>query len=58
MINTLEEMQGTLGEFTNEEVFTHILCFEVKLRQNGELTQKLKKITLQAQKSSSHYYSI
>jgi cbb3-type cytochrome oxidase subunit 1 len=32
MINTLEVMQGTLGEFTHEEVFTHFLCFEQKLR--------------------------
>jgi hypothetical protein len=57
MISTLKIMQDTLGEFTHEEVFTHLLYFEEKLRQNGELTPKLKEITLQAQKSSSHYYS-
>jgi hypothetical protein len=50
-------MQGTLSEFTHEEVFTHLLCFEEKLRQNGELTPKLKETALQAQKSSSRYYS-
>jgi hypothetical protein len=38
-------MQDTLGEFTHEEVFTHLLCFEEKLRQNEELTLKLKKRT-------------
>jgi uncharacterized protein YjgD (DUF1641 family) len=32
MINTLESMQDTLGEFTHEEVSTHLLCFEEKLR--------------------------
>jgi gag-polypeptide of LTR copia-type len=32
MISTLEAMQDTLDEFTDEEVFTHILCFEEKLR--------------------------
>jgi gag-polypeptide of LTR copia-type len=32
MISTLEAMQGSLGEFTYEEVFTHLLCFEEKLR--------------------------
>jgi hypothetical protein len=32
MISTLEAMQGTLGEFTHEEVFIHLLCFEEKLR--------------------------
>jgi hypothetical protein len=32
MISTLEAMQGSLGEFTHEEVFTHLLCFEEKLR--------------------------
>jgi hypothetical protein len=48
MISTLEAMQDTLGEFTHEEVFTHLLCFEEKLQQNGELTPKLKEITLQA----------
>jgi gag-polypeptide of LTR copia-type len=57
MISTLEAMQGSLGEFTHEEVFTHLLCFEEKLRQNGELTPKLKETTLQAQKSPSHHYS-
>jgi hypothetical protein len=56
MISTLETMQGSLGEFTHEEVFTHLLYFEEKLRQNGELTSKLKEIALQAQKSSSHHY--
>jgi hypothetical protein len=57
MISTLEVMQDTLGEFTLEEVFTHLLCFEEKLRQNGELTPKLKETTLQAQKSLSRHYS-
>jgi hypothetical protein len=28
MISTLEAMQGFFGEFTHEEVFTHLLCFE------------------------------
>jgi gag-polypeptide of LTR copia-type len=32
MISTLEVMQGTLDEFTHEEVFTHLLYFEEKLR--------------------------
>jgi uncharacterized protein YjgD (DUF1641 family) len=32
MISNLESMQGTLGEFTHGEVFTHLLCFEEKLR--------------------------
>jgi hypothetical protein len=41
MISTLEAMQCTFDEFTHE-VFTHLLCFEEKLRQNGELTSKLK----------------
>jgi uncharacterized protein YjgD (DUF1641 family) len=31
VISTLEAIQGTLGEFTHEEVFTHLLCFEEKL---------------------------
>jgi gag-polypeptide of LTR copia-type len=31
MISTLEAMQDTLGEFTHEEVFTHLPCFEEKL---------------------------
>jgi hypothetical protein len=57
MISILEAMQDTLGEFTHEEVFTHLLCFEEKLRQNGELTPKLKETALQSQKSPSHYYS-
>jgi gag-polypeptide of LTR copia-type len=57
VISTLEAMQGSLGEFTHEEVFTHLLCFEEKLRQIGELTLKLKETALQAQKSSSHHYS-
>jgi predicted oxidoreductase len=57
MINTLETIQITLGEFTHEEVFTHLLYFEEKLRKNIELTPNLKEITLQAQKSSSRYYS-
>jgi gag-polypeptide of LTR copia-type len=56
MISTLEAMQGSLGEFTHEKVFTHLLWFEKKLRQNGELTPKLKEITLQAQKSPLHHY--
>jgi hypothetical protein len=42
MISNLEAMQGTLDEFTHEEVFTHILCFEENLRQNRKLTPKLK----------------
>jgi hypothetical protein len=46
MINTLETMKGTLDEFTHEEVFTHLLCFEEKLRQNRELTPKLKETAL------------
>jgi gag-polypeptide of LTR copia-type len=56
MISTLEAMQDFLGEFTLEEVFTHLLCFEEKLRQNRELTPKLKETALQAQKSPSHHY--
>jgi hypothetical protein len=50
-------MQDTIGEFTHEEVFIHLLYFEEKLRQNGELTSKLKETVLQAQKSSSRQYS-
>jgi hypothetical protein len=50
-------MQDTFDKFTHEEVFNHLLCFEEKLRQNGEFTPKLKEIALQAQKSPSHYYS-
>jgi gag-polypeptide of LTR copia-type len=57
MISTLEAMQDTFGKFIHEEVFTHLLCFEDKLRQNGELTPKLKETALQAQKSPSHHYS-
>jgi gag-polypeptide of LTR copia-type len=57
MISTLEAIQDTLGEFTHEEVFTHLIYFEEKLRQNEELTSKLKEIALQAKKSSSRYYS-
>jgi hypothetical protein len=49
MIITLEAMQGSFGEFTHEEVFTHLLCFEEKIRQNEELTPKLKETALQAQ---------
>jgi ferritin-like metal-binding protein YciE len=56
MINTLEAMQDSFGEFTHEEVFTHLLCFEEKLRQNRELTPKLKETALQAQRSPSHHY--
>jgi mRNA-degrading endonuclease YafQ of YafQ-DinJ toxin-antitoxin module len=56
MVSILEAMQGSLGEFTHEEIFTHLLCFEEKLRQNEELTQKLKETTLQTQKSPSHHY--
>jgi hypothetical protein len=56
MISTLKAMQDTLGEFTHEEVLTHLLCFEENIRQNGELTPKLKETALQAQKSSSRYY--
>jgi hypothetical protein len=48
MISTLEAMQGFLGEFTHEEVFNHLLCFEEKIRQNRELTLKLKETALQA----------
>jgi gag-polypeptide of LTR copia-type len=57
MISTLEAMQGTLDEFIHEEVFTHLLCFEKKLRKNGELTPKLKETALQAKKSPSRHYS-
>jgi hypothetical protein len=56
MISTLEAMQDSFCEFTHEEVFTHLLCFEEKLRQNGELTPKLKETALQAQRSPSHRY--
>jgi gag-polypeptide of LTR copia-type len=56
VISTLEAMQGSFGEFTHKEVFTHLLWFEEKLRQNGELTPKLKEIAFQAQRSPSHYY--
>jgi hypothetical protein len=56
MISTLEVIQGTLGEFIHEEVFTHLLYFEEKLRQNRELTPKLKETALQAQRSPSHHY--
>jgi hypothetical protein len=57
MISTLEAMQCTLDEFTHEEVFTHLLCLEEKLRQNEELTPKLKETTLQVQKSPLRCYS-
>jgi hypothetical protein len=64
MISTLEVMHDTLSGFTHEEVFTHLLCFEEKLRQNEEvftheevLTPKLKEIAFQAQKSPSRHYS-
>jgi hypothetical protein len=40
-----------------KKLFTHLICFEEKLRQNGELTPKLTEIALQAQKSPSSYYS-
>jgi hypothetical protein len=52
-----ERMISTLGEFTHKKMFTHLLCFEEKLRQNGELTPKLKEIALKPQKFSSYYYS-
>jgi hypothetical protein len=43
MISTLKAMQDPLREFTHEEVFSHLLCFEEKLRQNGELTPKAQR---------------
>jgi hypothetical protein len=52
MISTLEVMQGSLSEITHKEVFIHLLYFEEKLRQNGELTPKLKETALQARKIS------
>jgi hypothetical protein len=58
MISTLEVMQGTLGKFTHEEVFTHLLCFEEKLQQNGELTPKLKNLhraTIRARHHLAHF---
>jgi hypothetical protein len=57
MISTLKAMQGSLGEFIHKKVFTYLLCFEKKLRQNRELTPKLKETVLQAQRSPSHHYS-
>jgi gag-polypeptide of LTR copia-type len=57
IISTLEAIQDTLGEFTHEEVVTHLICFEENIRQNGELTPNLKETALQAQKSLSCYYS-
>jgi hypothetical protein len=57
MIITLEAIQGTIDEFIHEEVFTHLLCFERKLRQNEELTPNLKETVLRAHKSPSRYYS-
>jgi uncharacterized protein YjgD (DUF1641 family) len=56
VISTLEAMQDTLGAFTHEEVFTHLLCFEKNLRQKGELTPKLKTNTLQSQKFPLRYH--
>jgi hypothetical protein len=50
-------MQDTLGKFTHEEIFTHFLYFEEKLRQNGKLTPKLKVTALQAQKYPLCYHS-
>jgi gag-polypeptide of LTR copia-type len=40
MISTLEAMQDTLGEFTHEEVFTHLLCFEEKLESSHQNSKK------------------
>jgi hypothetical protein len=57
IIRTFEMMQDTLDDLIHEEVFTHLLCFEEKLRQNGKLILKLKVIALQALKFSLRYHS-
>jgi uncharacterized protein YjgD (DUF1641 family) len=43
MISNLEAMQGSFGEFTHEEVFTHLLCFEKKLDKTESSHQNSKK---------------
>jgi hypothetical protein len=43
-------------ENSHIKIFTHLLCYEEKLRQNEELTPKLKATALQAQKSSLCYH--
>jgi gag-polypeptide of LTR copia-type len=43
MISNLEAMQCSLDEFTHEEVFTHLLFFEEKLRQKWRAHTKTQR---------------
>jgi hypothetical protein len=57
IINTLEAIQDNIGEFTHEEMYTHLQCFKKKLRQNDELTPKFKATAFQVQHSSLCHHS-
>jgi hypothetical protein len=46
MISTLEAMQGTLGEFTNEEVFVGFWSNQIMLRLKLRKDRKIKILLL------------
>jgi gag-polypeptide of LTR copia-type len=41
-VSVLEVMQGTNDAFTSDELYTHLICFEEKLKQAGDYHVELK----------------
>ena len=54
LVSTLEVIQGTNDTLTPDEVFTHLRCFEEKLRQADELEIRSKNVALAAH-NIKHY---
>jgi hypothetical protein len=58
LVSALEAMQGTNNAFTSDELYTHLRCFEEKLKQAGDYYVEPKQVAFpcskQCQALSTH----
>jgi flagellar biosynthesis chaperone FliJ len=49
-------MQGTNDAFTLDELYTHLRCFEEKLKQMGDYHIEPKQVVFPAQSNAKHFH--
>jgi gag-polypeptide of LTR copia-type len=56
LVSALEAMQGTNDAFTPDELYTHLRCFEEKLKQARDYHVEPKQVAFPAQSNVKHFH--
>jgi gag-polypeptide of LTR copia-type len=56
LVSALEAMQGLNDAFMSDELYTHLRCFEEKLKQAGDYHVEPKQVAFPAQSNVKHFH--